>query len=202
MATHTIYPSTSQVGGLTSVQISGFTAVQITTALSPADLATINQAMCDDQMIVSQTLGPAASTIQAGIIFTATATANLTSLTSATIVSPSTATLASIQPNMIVNGCGLVPGTRVTSVSGTTVNITPAIMSTPTAGQSTDYVAVQPPVAMGINSYVLSTRRGNTQLLIGDYVFVDLLGNPYVVPNIAVTFNGGGGGSGAPWIYT
>ena len=203
MSTHTLNFSTSQVTGLTTTQVAGMTCVQISSSLSAADLATINQAMIDDNKIINLNLGPAATTLQQGIVFTATGTKATATLTSATLVSPSTASLSAIQPGMYVAGVGL-RGARVLSVSGTTITLDRNSISTPSTAQNQVYVATQGPMNAKFESGLLTfpNGRGVLQVLPGDYIAVDILGFPYLIPSTSINFNGGSTGSGAPFIFT
>lgn len=204
MATHTLNFSTAQVTGLTTTQVAGMTSAQMSPSLAAADLAKINQGIIDDQKITSVNLGPGATAIQPGVIFTATSTKNSASMTSVAIVSPSTATIASIQPGMFVAGVGLSPGSRVLTASGTTITLDRNAVATPTAAQGTTFVATQGPMQGGITNGILTFPggRGSISIYPNDVIALDILGFPYLIPNTSINFNGGGSGSGAPWLFT
>lgn len=188
--------STAQVAGLSTTQVSGFFAVQCSAALAIADIASINNAIIDDQTVISRFYGASAAATQSGIIFTATTTDAATSMTSVSITSPSTATIAAVQPGMYVSGPGLTLGTRVLSASGTTITLSTAAISGKTTGT---FVVTGVPLSGGFDGKRLFIpNRGVLNLLPTDYVFVDNFGFPYCVPVTSV----GASGSGKPFIVT
>lgn len=188
--------STAQVAGLTTTQVSGLFAVQCSPALSAADVASINNAIIDDQQIISRFYGPGATAIQAGIIFTATTTDASASMTSVSITSPSTATIAAVQPGMYVTGPGLTLGTRVLTAASTTITLSTGAISGKTGGV---FVVTGAPLSGGFDGHRLFIpNRGTLNVLPTDYVFIDNFGFPYLVPATSV----GASGSGKPFIVT
>jgi hypothetical protein len=189
---------TSQIAGLLTTQIAGLTAVQITSGTSISDFAAIANGVIDDQQIVRYRGGAA---VQAGIIFTGSIAANgATSITSFTLLSPSTASISAITAGMLVSGPGLAPGTRVLTATGTTITLDRASYS---AATTQKYVAVGGKLSGGVNQYILTVpNRGTLQILPGDVLALDNLGFPYLIPGNSVSFNSGGANSGAPFLLT
>lgn len=200
MATQVLMLSTAQVAGNLTTQLAGLTCLQIDPSTAIADIATVNQALIDDQQIVSRDLAvPSATTVQSGVIFTASCTKGATTLTSFVLVSPSTASISAITANMYIAGPGVAPGSRVLSASGTTITLDRATWSATT----TQYFVATPNNTSGmgcINGGFLYTPRGRLQIFPKDVVAFDNLGYPYLIPANSVNFNGGGLNSGAPFL--
>ncbi len=200
MATKTLVLATCQVGSLSTTQISGLNAVQISSNMSVQDFASIANAIVDDQQIVKIALGANSATIQPGVIFTATITKKSASMTSFALVTPAGAAIASLSPGSHISGRGLALGTRVLSVSGTTVTLDRAAISSTTAGV---YVATGNTLSgeANMNGWMLEIpNRGRIQMWPGDVLAIDTLGFPHLFPAISVNFNGGGKNSGAPFL--
>lgn len=187
--------SSTQQAGLTSGSVANaFFAVQMTTAqTTPADMASIDNGIIDDQQIISWMLAtPSAATLQAGIIFTATTTNSAASMTSFSVTTPSTATIASIQPGMWVTGPGLALGTRVLTASGTTITMTQNAIKGITTG--TFIITGAPITGNLINGYLTIPNRGTLKVLPTDYIMIDNNGFPYLVPSTSV-------GTNMPWNF-
>lgn len=186
------------VQGLTlySTQIGTLPAVAFSASLAVADLAAIEQSIADDQAIVSNSLGPNASAIQGGVIFHAVSTTSLTTLTSTSIASPSTATIAAITAGQYVYGYGIAPGTRILATgSGNTLHLS----SAPTTGVSGGYfIAVGNRLAgcFSSNGFLNIPNRGVVKVFPGDVVAVDQSGWPILVSKEALAF------AGSPWRLT
>lgn len=199
MALHTLQFGSLQFTGLTSPQIAGLTCVQLTASLSAADLASATQALVDDQQLVSSTLAvPNATVVQPGYFVTGTTSNASTSMTSVTVTSPSGASLSGIAAGAQVVGPGLVAGTTVMSVSGTTI----VLSTTPNAGFTGATFAIP---GRGGQVAISSTfqltypgGRGFLHLIPGDVLAWDVFGFPYVVPATSI----GAKNSGAPFIFT
>lgn len=189
MATQTLRLSTTQLGTLTAVTVSPSLAI--------ADVAAINAGISDDQAILSTSLGPAASAIQGGIVFTGVTTTTLSSITSVAIASPSGSNVTGITAGQYLFGFGLAPGTRVltTPAAGaTTIEIDQA----PLTGQSSgSFIAVGDRTnAAGAfaNGFVNIPNRGVLKVLPGDVVATGPSGEVFVLPALAVNW------AGSPWI--
>lgn len=188
--------SATQVAGNTSGATSaGFFAIQAGNAATAiADIATVNNAIVDDQQIIDVFKSvPNASTIQPGIIFTATTTDSGTSMTSFSVTSPSGVTIASVQPLMYVTGPGLSPGSRVLTATGTTITLDRAAIKGYVGGT---FIVTGVPLNGGdiINNTLVIPNRGTLKLLPTDYVMIDNNGFPYLVPATSV-------GTNMPWNF-
>lgn len=192
MATGTMRLSTTSLGSLT--------AIQVTSALSGADVAAIAQSIADDKAI--QRLAKAVSTgstLQAGIIFGGATTTTLSTVTSWSLASPTTGLINAITAGQYIYGFGIAPGTRVLTTPA--AGATSLTMSrAPLTGQSSGYfiaVADRTNAGDAFNSVGMLSipNRGNIRALPGDYVCVGPSGEVFVLPNLAVTW------PGSPWIF-
>lgn len=188
MATKTLRLLTSSLGTLTAVQVSS--------SLSAADMASINQSILDDQAIVSSTsFGPSAAAIQGGIIFAGTTTTSLSTITSPSIASPTGVTVSGIRVGQQVSGYGLASGTTVVSVSTNTIQLSAA----PTVGQNSGYfIAVQNSQKSNFANptYLTIPNRGTLKVLPGDVVAYDSSGWPILVSKEAIAW------LGSQWVLT
>lgn len=197
MALKKLVLSTSQVTGLSTTQVAGFFGIQMLSSLSAADLASFNQAVIDDQQIVSSLKGtPNAATLQSGFVFTATTTDAGTSMTSVSISAPSGGVIGSIRPNMYIAGPGITPGTRVFSAASTTITMDRAAISGKTTGS---FICTPAPLSGGlVNGFLTIPNRGTLKVLPGDVVFIDINGFPYLAPATSLAATP----TGAPFIFT
>lgn len=187
MATQTLRLSTTQLGTLTAVRFSASLAI--------ADLAAVEQSIADDQAIRSIDLGPAAATIQGGVIFGGVTTTTLSSISTVSINSPTTAGVQAITAGQYVYGFGIAPGTRVleTPTAGqTTIQLSTA----PLTGQSGYFIAVGNRAAgvFQTNGFLNIPNRGVVKVLPGDVVAVGPSGEVILLPKLAIDF------PGSPWI--
>lgn len=182
---------------LTTTQIGTLTAVQFSAGLPIADLAAVEQSIADDQAIRSSSLGPAASSLQGGIIFGGVTTTTLSSIVSISLASPATATIEAVTAGQYVYGFGIAPGTRVleTPAAGTT---TIQLSTAPLAGIDGHFIAVGNRLAgcFQTNGFLNIPNRGVVKVLPGDIVAVGPSGEVFLLPQLAIDF------PGSPWIYT
>ena len=178
MATQTLTLRTPTIGTLT--------AVQITSSLSAADVASINQGISDDQAIVSTSKGASAATIQSAVIFSGLTTTALASISVITNLTPSGVSVAnSVRPGHFVYGVGIAPGTTVLSVSASgTVNLS----SVPLAGGSSYFIVCgnRIPGCFSLQGYLNVPNRGVLKLLQGDVVATGPAGEVIVIPATAL----------------
>lgn len=201
MSTQVLNFATGQVSGLTTTQVAGMTAAQMSNMnLTQADLATIDSGIVDDDKILSQAKGPSAAALRPGITVTATTTKLSATMSSVTILTPSTAPIGAIQPGMFVSGVGLSPGTRVKSISGTTITLDRNAVATPSAAQGNTFVISQGPMFGQLSNGWLTYPggRGALRVFPTDVIALDIMGFCYLIPATSI----GSSGSGLPWILT
>lgn len=194
MALHALTLNSVQVTG--SGNTNGFACIQNSFTSPPAiaDVAQIQQGIVDDQAIISALLAtPSATTIQAGLIFTASlAAAPVVTLTSVTFTSPAGAAIAQVAAGMVVSGPGLAPGSKVISTTSTTIVVDRNSVASATAQTYICAVTFQG----GFDGKLLTIpNRGVLKVLPGDVVFLDNFGFPYLAPATSL-------GATGPWTFT
>lgn len=171
------------------------TAVQWTPSISDADLATINQLIADDQALISSQLGPSAATIQAGIVMSGTTSNGTNTITTTTVSSPTGALLSGLAGSYLYGlNIGIPAGTRVASVSGTTVTMTANAGAAAGTGTFFAIGKILPNQfqRQGLLWIPNRTLGGPISLLPGDYVGVGPAGEVVILPKQAIAYSGSG----------
>ena len=161
--------------------------------LLPADVGAIGQAIVSDFGFGTLLSGLSAGTSY--VLATAT-TAGSTSLTVVTArVGSPPITQIHVGDLVLGTAADIVPGTYVAAISGTTVTLSQAALST---GASKGVAFVRQDGSTGMSQFALLAvpNRGILTVLPGDVVAVDSIGFPYLIPANAISY------AASDWTFT
>lgn len=163
------------------------TALKFLASMADADVATIDQLIVDDQNFVNQNLGPAAASLQTGIIMSGTTATGSAAVTTVTVTTPAGAVLSGVIGSNVY-GPGIPAGTIIISVAGTTLNL--SAPCTANATVTFFAIATRKPGSFSKNGLLYVPNRGVLKLLPGDAIAVDATGWPVLVSAQALAFSG------------
>jgi hypothetical protein len=160
--------------------------------LAAADIAAINAAIAEDSAFAAilSGYGPGPDAVLA-------TGATHTSTTLDTLVSTGGAALAQINIGDLVLGAGIVPGTFVQAVSGTTVTLSQAASAS--ASIRVAFLRLGAELANGLpnpGNLLTVPNRGILKVLPGDVVAIDNTGWPILVSGAAIGY------AGSQWVLT
>lgn len=157
--------------------------------LAAADLAAIGQSISGDGRL-GTILGQSYAGETAVI---ATGTTSGTSITGLSAQSGSPP-ISQIKVGNLVLGVGIVPGTFVTAISGTTATLSQAV-SSGAGGTYCLFLTFETPL-LGQEGQLRIPGRGVLKMLAGDIVAIDNTGWPILVPQNVINY------AGSLWTFT
>ncbi len=161
--------------------------------VAAADIAAIDQSICDDTSFGALSGGQSAGPV--GVLGTGNTHSNTTL---DTLVGVTGAPLTQIQVGDLILGPGIPAGTFVQVAPGAGTSLTMSKAATATAAISVAIVRNPAQKSLGLSPNGLLTipNRGVLKLLPGDFPAIDHMGFPYLIPANAVAY------AGSDWTLT